>query len=262
MIISSREIHLWYAYDEQICDSQLLCQYHRLLNEEECSQQKRFYFEKHRHQYLITRALIRTVLSLYVNEIAPEKWQFTKNKYGKPSISNSRLRLPLHFNISHTDKMVVLAVTVDQEVGVDVEYLLRSGKTVEIADSFFSPIEARQLLALPVEKQKDRFFDLWTLKEAYIKACGMGLSIPLDHFSYSFPSQGEITISIEPERNDQPEYWQFWQIRPNDSHKVSLAIKGDEITDSYSISMRKIIPLSNSVEVNYPIVRNTALNRS
>ncbi len=61
-----------------------------------------------------------------------------------------------------------------QEVGVDVEYLLRPGKTVELADSFFSPIETQQLLALPPEKQNDRFFDLWTLKEAYIKACGMG----------------------------------------------------------------------------------------
>ncbi len=129
MIISPHEIHLWYAYDEQIHDSQLLSRYFCLLNDEERAQQKRFYFEKHRHQYLIVRALVRTVLSLYVNEIAPENWQFKKNKYGKPTISNSELTIPLHFNISHSDKLVVLAVTVEQELGVDVEYLLRPGKT-------------------------------------------------------------------------------------------------------------------------------------
>ncbi len=260
MIISSHEIHLWYAYDEQIRDSQLLSRYLCLLNEEELAQQKRFYFEKHRHQYLIVRALVRTVLSLYVNEIAPENWQFTKNKYGKPSIGNSELSIPLHFNISHSDKLVVLAVTVGQELGVDVEYLLRPGKAVEIAGRFFSPIEVQQLLALPAEKQSDRFFDLWTLKEAYIKACGMGLSIPLEQFTYSFPRKGEITISFAPERNDQPEYWQFWQIRPNDIHKVSMAIKSDKINDSYSIVMREIVPLMDTVEVGYPIVMRSSLN--
>ena len=257
MIISSQEIHLWYAFDEQIDDTPLLSRYHSLLAEEESAQQKRFYFEKHRHQYLITRALIRTVLSLYENEIAPEKWQFTKNKYGKPSISNEVLKRAYYFNLSHTDKLVVLAVTLDQEIGVDVEYLLRPGKSVEIAESFFSPSEVQELLALPLEKQKDRFFDLWTLKEAYIKACGMGLSIPLDHFSYSFPQQGEISISFENGRQDQPEYWQLWQIRPSDNHKVAMAIKGNTIHDFYSISMRKIIPLGDIIEVNYPIVRKT-----
>ena len=255
MRILQGEVHLWFAYDGQICDHQLLSQYHNLLNEEECSQQQRFYFEKHRHQHLVTRTLVRTVLSLYVNEISPHEWQFKKNKYGKPSISNSSLTVPLHFNISHADELVVMAVTLDQEVGIDVEYLFRAGKTVEIAESFFSPIEVKQLLALPAEKQKDRFFDLWTLKEAYIKACGMGLSIPLDHFSYSFPQQGEVVISFEPERNDQPENWQICQIQPDVNHKVALAINNTKSNDSFSIFMRKIIPLSEIMEVSYPILR-------
>lgn len=259
MIISAHEIHLWYVHNENIHDSHLLSQYYNLLNREERLQQKRFYFEKHRHQYLITRAMVRSVLSLYVNKIAPEKWNFKKNDYGKPSISNSSLSIPLCFNISHTDGLVVMAVTLDQEIGVDVEYLPRLGKMLEIASSFFSPIEMKQLLDLPPEKQEHRFFDLWTLKEAYIKACGMGLSIPLDHFSYSFSQQGKIRIDFKPERNDQPEYWQFWQTHPNDTHKVSMAIKGDKINNSYSIAMRKITPLSDIIEVNYPIAHGSVI---
>lgn len=253
MIINPDSIHLWYAYDEQITDPQLLSRYHRLLNAEERAQQKRFHFKKHRHQYLITRALVRTVLSIYVSEIAPDQWEFTKNKFGKPAITKSRLGFPLRFNISHTDKLVVLAVTLDREVGVDVEYLLRPGKTVEIAERYFSAVEYQQLLALPTENQKDRFFDLWVLKEAYIKACGMGLSIPLDQFSYSFSRQGEISIFFEAERNDEAEHWQFWQICPGDIHKVAVAIKNENKKRPYILSMRKIIPLAKFVELNYPV---------
>ena len=259
MVISKNEIHLWYTYDKTIQNIDLLKKYYQLLSKGERLKQQRFYFEKHRHQYLITRAMVRSILSLYTNEIAPEKWKFKNNDYGKPSINNSSLTIPLCFNISHTDELVVMAVAVDQEMGVDVEYLPRLGENLEIANRFFSPIEVKQLLDLSPEEKRNRFFDLWTLKEAYIKACGMGLSIPLDHFSYSFSQQGKINIDFNPERNDLPEYWQFWQIRPNGVHKVSMAIRDDKINRSYTISMRKIIPLSDIVEVNYPIAAGSII---
>ncbi len=253
MIISAHDVHLWFVYNDKINDAQLLALYHKLLNSAESTQQKRFYFEKHRHQYLLTRAMVRSVLSLYVNEISPENWEFTKNDYGKPFISNNELPIPLRFNISHTDELIVMAVTLDQEVGVDVEYLPRLGKMLDIASNFFSPSEVKQLLDLPTEKQINRFFDLWTLKEAYIKACGMGLSIPLDHFSYSFSQQGKISIDFKKERNDQPDCWQFWQIHPNNIHKISMAIKGADNSRKYTIIMRELIPLSKIIEVNYSI---------
>jgi len=253
MIISSDEIHLWYVYDENIHDPHLISQYCDLLNSEEYLQYKKFHFEKHRHQYLITRAMVRSVLSLYVNKIDPADWKFKKNDYGKPSIDDNSLSIPLRFNISHADKLVVMAVSLGQDIGVDVECLTRLGDMLDMASSFFSPIEVKQLLDLPPEKQNNRFFDLWTLKEAYIKACGMGLSIPLNHFSYSFSPQGKIRIDFSPERNDQPEFWRFWQIHPNDNYKISMAIKCDEINHAYSISMREIIPLSKIINVNYPI---------
>jgi len=253
LIISAREIHLWYVHDQDIHDSHLLSEYYNLLSNEERSQHKRFYFQKDRHQYLITRALVRSVLSLYVNRIPPEQWQFEKNAYGKPFISNRQLEIPLCFNLSHTQNLVVMAVTLGREIGVDVEYLPRLGKMIEIADHFFSPTEVEQLRALPEEKQKTRFFDLWTLKEAYIKACGMGLSIPLDHFSFSFSPQGKIEISFEPERNDQPEHWQFWQIHPAEMHKIAMALKDDAPDGAYAITMRKIIPLDKIEEVKHPI---------
>lgn len=249
--LSTNEIHLWYVYDENINDPEILSNYFELLNKDELLQQKRFYFEKHRHQYLITRAMVRTILSLYENSITPTNWSFTFNDFGKPSINNDSLTIPLCFNVSHTNKLVTMAVTLDQEIGIDIEYLPRLENILDIAHNYFSPIELEQLYQLPLEKQRDRFFELWTLKEAYIKACGMGLSIPLDHFSFIFSKEGKI--KFESNRDDQPEHWHFWQIRPNESHKVSVALKNIEST-SYLISMRTLIPLSEISEVNYPLL--------
>lgn len=254
MKITTNEIHLWYAHDEEICDSNLLAQYQNFLSNEERMQQKRFYFARDRHQYLITRALLRSVLSLYVSSISPEAWQFKKNSYSKPYIENFPLPFAINFNLSHTEKMIVLAITPDRDIGVDVEFLLRRSITLDIAKRYFSEVEFQDLSALPIEQQKKRFFDLWTLKEAYIKACGMGLAIPLDHFSYSFPRSGEIQISFDSNRDDHPEYWSLWQIKPNDTHIVSLAVQGAHSSKHYSIFMREIVPLKSIKEVNYPII--------
>jgi 4'-phosphopantetheinyl transferase len=257
-MISPYEIHLWFVCDEQIADAHLLDRYHEVMNEAEREQHKRFHFKKHRHQYLVTRALVRSVLSFYVDEISPQDWHFETNKYGKPSIHQPGVTLPLQFNLSHTDQMAVMAVVLNSDVGVDIEYLHRRGKTVELAESYFSPNEVEQLFDLPKERQRQRFFELWTLKEAYIKACGMGLSIPLNHFSYTFPQQGNIRISFAPERHDQPENWQFWHIAPSDCHRTSVVLKRDTTNTDYALSMRQVVPLADIQEMNYPVLMQSA----
>lgn len=247
------EIHLWFAYNEDIKDAGLLSQYHLLLNEEECMQYKRFHFDRDRHQYLVTRAMVRSVLSLYADNIAPNEWRFIKNRYGKPSINNEALKVPLNFNISIQNQLIVMAVTSGGDLGIDAEYLLRKGQLLDIASSYFSSDEIKNLLELPKEKQLARFFDYWTLKEAYIKACGKGLSIPLDGFSFSFSKGVGISIAFEPERNDHARYWQFWQIHPNDTHKIAIAIKSDTFNKPFTISMKNIVPLFSIHKVSYPI---------
>ena len=252
MNIDAREIHLWFACDPEINDAGILADYFPMLAAAERQQQQRFHFEKHRHQYLITRALVRSTLSFYVPEIKPWQWVFEKNRYGKPSIENP-IDLPLRFNLSHTEGIVVMAVMLAREVGVDIEWIERDGQTVEIAESFFSSREVEQLLALPAERQRGRFFDLWTLKEAYIKACGMGLSIPLDQFSFAFAENNEhdrIAISFDPQRNDQPQCWLFWQMLIHHTHKVALALKTENATkDDYSLVFRKVVPGRSVIDI-------------
>lgn len=261
MKIRKNEVHLWYARDEQINDKDLLAKYHELLNDEERAQQKRFHFKKHQHQYLITRALVRSVLSLYVHTIPPKAWEFGKNQYNKPYIKNSPLPFSLSFNLSHTEKMVILAVTLDRNIGVDIEFLSRRNTGLDIAKRFFSEPEFQELCALPVEQQERRFFDLWTLKEAYIKACGMGLAIPLNHFSYSFPRPGEVQISFDPNRDDHPQHWHVWQIKPNETHIVGLAIHAPGIEEQYCILMREITPLQSMEEARYPVITRSGTDQ-
>jgi 4'-phosphopantetheinyl transferase len=254
MKIAANEVHLWYARDEEISDGMLLAKYHDLLNEEERIQHKRFYFEKHRHQYLVTRALLRSVLSLYVDAIPPEAWCFEKNRYNKPYIKNFPLPLALNFNLSHTEKMSVLGVALYRELGVDVEFLPRRNAGLDLAKRYFSAAEFQDLCSMPAAQQTRRFFDLWTLKEAYIKACGMGLAIPLDHFSYSFPRPGEIQIAFGADRNDHPNNWSLWQIKPDESHIVGLAVHDSGTGGPYDVTMREIVPLQSIKDVRYPII--------
>src|SRR4029078_6585429 len=111
------------------------------------------------------------------------------------------------------------------DVGVDVEDRTRKGETVQIADRFFSPVEVAALRALPEERQRERFFDYWTLKEAYIKARGMGLAIPLDQFSFLLEPDMPIRIAFDPRLADDPLAWQFEQFALGGSHQTSAAVR-------------------------------------
>ncbi len=233
--------HLWYVFPDTLRDSALLAAYHRLMTPEEQAQQQRYRFEKGRHEYLITRALVRTVLSRYVT-IDPSLWRFDKNKYGKPAIASPKVVLPLSFNLSNTTGLIVCLVALEREVGVDVENMTRPGETVEIAEQFFSPTEVSALRTLPPISQRSRFFEYWTLKEAYIKARGMGLALPLEQFSFHLEKGQPVRISFDPRLQDNSDSWQFAQFQPTSHHQVAAAIRRGNDTN-LAIHLHYTIPL-------------------
>src|SRR5688572_6815584 len=143
--IDSGQVHLWLAYLDEITDARLLAEYRLMLSEEEQRRQFRFHFERDRHRYLVTRAMQRTVLSRYV-EIAPSAWRFTANGYGRPSIApEHETARGIEFNLSHTDDLVVMGVTRERLIGVDVENSRTREVDIEIADRYFA---AEEVLAL------------------------------------------------------------------------------------------------------------------
>lgn len=240
--LSKNAIHLWFCRPKNIRDPALLKSYHRLLSPEEATQQARFYFEKDRHTYLVTRAMIRRLLSRY-GDLQPREWQFEKNAYGRPHIASHQGHGDLLFNISHTEGLIAIAFAISRDIGVDVERSDRDSDVVQLADRYFSPKEVEDLHAIAQDQQKDRFFDYWTLKEAYIKARGMGLSIPLNKFSFDVMNPGNVSIDVHPSLGDTPSRWSFeqWQIDPG--FKGALAADHDA-SPLEQMATREIVPMA------------------
>ena len=221
---STPQVRLWCAFYDEIDDDRLLGEYRELLSESERAQEQRFYFADDRRRYLVTRALVRTVLSRHVaSDIAPGQWTFVTNAFGRPEIANEHPRAAqISFNISHTKQVILLGIMCGQALGVDVESLHDRSSLLDIADRFFAPCEVQALSALPAGQQQQRFFEYWTLKESYIKARGMGLSIALDQFSFRFPEGGLIELSVDPRQQDTAARWRFWQLWLRDDYLAAV----------------------------------------
>lgn len=237
------QAHVWFALPEACADPDLVEAYIAWLTPEERARRARFHFDEHRHEYLITRALVRSTLSRYA-DVAPEDWQFKPNAYGRPEIVGPRGAPPLRFNLSNTKGLVVCAVTSGREVGVDVEYADRAVRSLEVADRFFAPSEVEALFALPEEAQGERFIMYWTLKESYIKARGMGLAIPLDHFAFEIEEGRAPSITFDPLLPDDPDAWQFSRFQPTKRHRIALALaKEGSREERTTVLVRRTVPL-------------------
>lgn len=235
-------IHLWLA-DPDGVDEELQATYLSLLSAEERCQQQRFHFERDRRRYLVTRALVRTVLSRYA-PVASCDWSFAKNKYGCPRIADTHgAASHIRFNLSHTHNLIVLAVGKDSgALGIDVENVSVRNLSIDVADRFFAPNEVEALRRLEANLQKDRFFEYWTFKEAYIKARGMGLSLPLDQFSFELLQAGAVSFRVAAELEDRASRWRFCQVRPSSDYIVALCAESvsERVTP---LSVIRTIPL-------------------
>ena len=218
------EVHVWLTTPESITDPAQLAAYAAWMNPDEAARQARFLFDRHRLQFLVARALVRTTLSRYVDR-DPAAWRFVHNQWGRPDLDPTQVVDGLRFNLSHTDGLVAVAIARgDPELGVDVEDTWRRSHTDQIAEHFFAPAEVAALRALPPERQHGRFFELWTLKEAYIKARGMGLAISLHHFAYALDDDG-VALSVDATLGDTGIGWQFALQAPTERHRLALAVR-------------------------------------
>ena len=175
MKLENNQLDVWLVRYDEVTDGLLQEQYKKLLSQEEKVTLDKIFFPNDRLEYLVTRATLRIVLSQYNIHINPKDWSFRTSEYGKPYVANTGLEEPIFFNISHSNNLIALVVSRIDEVGVDVEYLRRKGYIFELARSLFSDIEVQQMDELFGSKKRVRYFDLWTLKEAFVKAKGIGL---------------------------------------------------------------------------------------
>jgi 4'-phosphopantetheinyl transferase len=216
-----------------------LSSYAQLLTDDERARMARLVFDRDRDAFLMTRALVRTMLSRYA-PVAPAEWRFIATEYGRPEILDRPADLPdLRFNISHTRGMIACAVTIGREVGIDIEDINR-GLTHDVAGRFFADAEVDDLHALPEHEQARVFFDYWTLKEAYIKARGFGLALPLGDFAFKLNPPHAPAISFAPALQDEPASWQFVQDWPTPEHRFALAVR--RTGADLPVRMRRVVP--------------------
>ena len=213
--------------------------YQRLLSVDERARMARFVFERDRHAFVLTRALVRTMLSRYA-AVGPAEWCFIETEHGRPEILDRPAHVPdLRFNISHTRGMIACAVTVGREVGIDIEDINRD-LTHDVAGRFFAQAEVDDLHALPEQEQARVFFDYWTLKEAYIKARGFGLALPLGDFAFKLNPPRAPAITFAPALQDDPTSWQFVQDWPTPVHRFALAVRRSGA--DLPVRMRRVVP--------------------
>jgi 4'-phosphopantetheinyl transferase len=184
--------------------------YSSILSDEEKQRADRFYFEKDRQQYLTGRATLRELLGRYL-ECPPASIVFEFNEFGKPSVPNG---LDLKFNISHSGGLALMGFTLAASIGVDLEKIKAGMEIEQIASRFFSSREKEEILQLPAHRQADAFYQCWTSKEAFIKAHGQGLSLPLDQFEVEVNPDRVAALKAVHWEPELVEQWDLYGFTP------------------------------------------------
>jgi len=225
--ISEHEVHLWrfdlgaLAHEEQ--------KWRLILSTDEQLRAGRFHFSRDRQRFTATRALLRTILASYV-AADPKELVFLYSDRGKPSLGSCHSGNQLEFNVSHSGEIALLAITRGQALGVDVEQVRNNFDCEAIAQRFFSEHEQRQLAALTPSHRYQGFFRCWTRKEAYIKAQGAGLSLPLDQFDVSLKFEDRSALLSTRPNGDEAAKWNLQEVPAGDGYIAALCVRGHRWT--------------------------------
>jgi 4'-phosphopantetheinyl transferase len=206
------------------------------LSKEERDRYTRFHFDPDRDTYLVAHALTRRLLAATAQVDAAEL-RFKATEHGRPEIAGPEPALALRFNLSHTRGLVACGVTRESDIGVDVEHVDRHVQLLGVGRHVFSKREMAGLEALEGEDQRQRFFDLWTLKEAYVKATGKGLASPLRSITFSPDQVDPVPVHFDPEVSDDPAAWCFRRHAPSPNLRLAAALRAGSAAE---ISFREI----------------------
>jgi 4'-phosphopantetheinyl transferase len=197
----------------------------RRLADDERARADRFRFDRHRRRFTVGRAALRELLAGYLG-FAPEAVRFAYGEKGKPSLDRPTegSRGALHFNLSNSHELALAAVAVGVEVGVDVEWLRPMPDGLRIAERYFSAAERAALAALPEDERDAAFFNGWTRKEAYLKAIGDGLTVPLDRFDVTLAPGAPTRILALAGDAAAAARWSLLPLRPAAGYVGALAL--------------------------------------
>ena len=216
--LKENDVHIWHTslnYNNENLDI-----LNSTLSEDEIYKANRFRFNQDRERYIKTRGFLRVMLGKYLNK-EPKELDFTYNKYGKPSLPETRENR-IEFNLSHSSNVIIYAFTKTRKLGIDVERIRPVKRVKKIVERFFSEKEKQFYNSCNSKERESTFFKLWTYKEAYTKAKGLGLSLPLNQF--------DVPIS-ETNKNIKDPYskiWSWHEINLDPDYAAALAVEGED----------------------------------
>jgi 4'-phosphopantetheinyl transferase len=210
------EVHSWCASLD--VPPETSARLYATLTPDERTRSARFHFKRDQQRFIVARGVLRDLLGRYL-QTQPSQISFVYNAFGKPDLG-PEFASRLKFNLSHSAGLALIAITNASNVGVDLEYIQAQSEHADIAQCFFSAAEVDYLSALPGHLFAEAFFGCWTKKEAYLKACGEGLAIPLDSFS--------VPLTTDPAQSpvDRCDGWSLYTLRPAPGYAGALAIEG------------------------------------
>jgi 4'-phosphopantetheinyl transferase len=223
-MLLKRDIHIWYVDLQQ--SRERIRELSQCLTDQERHRAAKFINPIHGDRWTVARGYLRQILSQYL-DLTPDQIVFTYGQQGKPAIANQdgqpfEGNPPIQFNLSHSHDRAVYGISAQYPIGIDLEYI-HPIAAAELVDRFFSPAERAIFHSLPISEQQAAFFHAWTQKEAYLKACGTGLTTPLD----------QIEVSIDPRTPAQiisiptPNTWQIQKIAISAEYASAIVIGGD-----------------------------------
>jgi 4'-phosphopantetheinyl transferase len=197
-----------------------------LLDANEIKRADAFHFEQHRLSFTVAHAAMRQILSAYVN-VAPQNLVFVYGEQAKPELAAECGGDHVRFNLSHSGCFALLAVAEGFSLGIDIERVNAEFLGEDIAERFFSRTEVSAFRAIAADSRADAFFSCWTRKEAYIKALGGGLSIPLDTFDVAFGPgvpAALLRVSVVPDARR----WSLYDVPAPQGYKAALVAESEK----------------------------------
>ncbi|MEE8138003.1 MAG: 4'-phosphopantetheinyl transferase superfamily protein [Thermoanaerobaculia bacterium] len=241
------EAHVWLLDAGRPLPPELIAAYRGLLSVDEAERYGHLRQSRVRREFLLGRALVRTTLSRYA-QVEPVEWVFRATAHGRPEISGPAGHDELRFNLSHTRGMVACLVARGIEVGVDLEEIGRARRPLALATARFAPAEAAALRSLAASDLDEHFCFLWTLKEAYLKARGVGIALGLKRFGFALSERRDLQVDFDPGLQDREGDWQFALFEPSGKHVLALAIRRGAGED-LRIRVREVVPLTGEVRI-------------
>ncbi|MCJ7632759.1 4'-phosphopantetheinyl transferase superfamily protein [Candidatus Bathyarchaeota archaeon] len=221
------DIHIWRFEFMQL--ERYVARLAKIISEEELSRAADFYSIEYRKRFIVRRGVVRTILSFYLNT-EPSQLEFSHNHYGKPHLTeNVPFEQTLQFSLTHSLDLSLCAVTMGRNVGVDLEYVQNTPDIEEVASRFFSKRENAMIRALPKDRRARAFYEIWTQKEAYVKAIGTGLAAVFDEPDAELSQTQDKPLALKNYEKTDESLWSIISITPAPNYTATAIAEGDDL---------------------------------